>query len=72
KEFRAVFLVGLEAGVLPGYRARTPQEFEEERRICYVGMSRAQERLYLSGCGQRLGWERQPSPFWHALTPLFS
>ena len=47
-EFKCVFIVGLEDGILPLYRAKTPQEVEEERRLLYVGMTRAQKRLFLS------------------------
>ena len=48
-EFDAVFLVGLEEGVLPHSRAiNTPGEIEEERRLFYVGMTRAKESLVLS------------------------
>lgn len=47
-EFKCVFIVGLEEGILPLYRAKTPQEVEEERRLLYVGMTRAQKRLFLS------------------------
>ncbi len=55
-EFDWVFLVGLEEGMLPHYRSlavdadgrRTPGGVEEERRLCYVGMTRARRRLFLS------------------------
>ncbi len=52
-EFRRVFLVGLEEGVLPHGRAVAEDGVEEERRLCYVGITRAQERLVLSWCAQR-------------------
>ena len=54
-EFPVVFLVGLEDGVFPHQRALTePDELEEERRLAYVGITRAQQRLYLSHA-----WSRQ-------------
>ena len=48
-EFPVVFLTGLEEGVFPHARSMNdPEEIEEERRLCYVGLTRARERLYLS------------------------
>ncbi len=48
-EFPVVFLVGLEQGLFPHSRSTTdPAGFEEERRLCYVGMTRAQQKLVLS------------------------
>ena len=47
-EFAVVFICGLEEGVFPHVRSSfDPAEIEEERRLCYVGMTRAKERLYL-------------------------
>ena len=48
-EFPVVFIGGMEESVFPHMRALTePAELEEERRLCYVGLTRARERLYLS------------------------
>jgi DNA helicase-2/ATP-dependent DNA helicase PcrA len=47
-EFRAVFMIGMEEGVFPHIRAIEEQGVEEERRLCYVGMTRAMERLTLT------------------------
>ena len=52
-EFKCVFITGLEDGILPLYRAKQPSEIEEERRLLYVGMTRAEERLFLSRAQKR-------------------
>jgi DNA helicase II / ATP-dependent DNA helicase PcrA len=62
-EFPVVFLVGLEQGLFPNYRSLdNPTALEEERRLCYVGITRAQERLYLSHARERrLYGSREPA-----------
>ena len=58
-EFSNVFLVGMEDGLFPGMRVFTdPEEMEEERRLCYVAITRAKERLYLSHAKQRMLYGR--------------
>jgi len=53
-EFPAVFIIGLEDGVFPHLRSiGEPDELEEERRLAYVALTRAQERLYLSHAWSR-------------------
>ena len=52
-EFKCVFIAGLENGILPLYRAKEEKELEEERRLLYVGMTRAKERLFLSHAEKR-------------------
>jgi uncharacterized protein (TIGR00375 family) len=47
-EFKCVFIVGMENGIIPFYRAQKPCDIEEERRLLYVGMTRAQQRLFLT------------------------
>ena len=53
-EFPAVFLVGMEEGIFPGRQSMMePKELEEERRLCYVGITRAKENLFLTCSKQR-------------------
>jgi len=53
-EFPVVFLVGLEEGIFPGYKSiGEPKELEEERRLCYVGITRAKQFLFLTCAKQR-------------------
>jgi DNA helicase-2/ATP-dependent DNA helicase PcrA len=63
-EFPVVFMTGMEEGVFPSYRSETQEEIEEERRLCYVGITRAMERLYLTNAVSRLlyGHERSNPP----------
>ena len=55
-EFRAVFLVGMEEGIFPHFRSLEEQGVEEERRLCYVGLTRAKERLTLTHAAARSLW----------------
>ena len=56
-EYSVVFIIGFEQGMLPHSRSLDSlDEMEEERRLCYVGMTRAKERLYLTNCLQRVSW----------------
>ena len=62
-EFPVVFLVGMEQGLLPHSRTLDdPLEIEEERRLCYVGVTRAQEQLFLTYARERRLWgTREPA-----------
>ena len=56
-EFPCVFLCGMEEGLFPGtmtLNSGNPEDMEEERRLCYVGITRAMDRLYLSSARQRM------------------
>ncbi len=55
-EFPVVFLTGLEDGIFPHQRATDADEMEEERRLAYVGLTRARERLYVSRAFMRRQW----------------
>ncbi|MBD2312463.1 DNA helicase PcrA [Desertifilum sp. FACHB-1129] len=62
-EFPVVFLVGLEQGLFPNFRSiDDPASLEEERRLCYVGITRAQEQLFLTHARSRRLWAtREPA-----------
>jgi DNA helicase-2/ATP-dependent DNA helicase PcrA len=73
-EFPVVFLVGLEDGVFPHMRSLgEPDELEEERRLCYVGITRAEQRLYLCHAWSRMLFGttdyRPPSRFLDEIPP---
>jgi len=53
-EFRAVYMIGMEEGIFPHSRSIEEQGIEEERRLCYVGMTRAMERLTLLHASSRM------------------
>jgi DNA helicase-2/ATP-dependent DNA helicase PcrA len=54
-EFKTVFMVGMEEGLFPHARTlMNPEELEEERRLCYVGMTRAMDKLYMTYARRRL------------------
>ncbi|MEG3919320.1 DNA helicase PcrA [Microcoleus sp. T3_A4] len=56
-EFPVVFLVGMEQGLFPNFRSLDdPKAIEEERRLCYVGITRAQELLFLTHTRERRLW----------------
>ena len=67
-EFPTVFLAGAEDGLFPGTRAiGEPEELEEERRLCYVAITRARRKLYITNARQRMVFGRtqnnRPSRF---------
>jgi len=73
-EFPVVFMTGMEEGLFPHSRASSSQEeLEEERRLCYVGMTRAMEKLYLSHARRRRVYGtfqyNPPSPFLAEIPP---
>src|SRR5205809_2391574 len=55
-EFRAVFMIGMEEGIFPHSRSLEENTLEEERRLAYVGMTRAMERLVLTHANARSLW----------------
>ena len=64
-EFPYVFIVGVEEGIFPGEMSKyNPDDIEEERRLAYVGITRAKKELYISYCGERMvfGQTKRPLP----------
>jgi DNA helicase-2/ATP-dependent DNA helicase PcrA len=53
-EFKVVFLVGMEEGIFPHNMSLMENNIEEERRLCYVGITRAKERLYITNAKRRM------------------
>ncbi|MCS7232959.1 MAG: UvrD-helicase domain-containing protein [Synergistetes bacterium] len=75
-EFPVVFMVGMEQGLFPLYRSfNTREDIEEERRLCYVGMTRAMDRLYMTACRRRkiFGsiFSSAPSMFISEIDPVY-
>jgi ATP-dependent DNA helicase UvrD/PcrA len=72
-EYPAVFILGLEDGMLPHKRSQdSAAELEEERRLCYVGITRAEQRLFITAAARRSVFGSFPaptmvSPYWHDL-----
>lgn len=66
-EFNCVFIAGLENGLLPLYKAQTEKEIDEEKRLLYVGITRAKQRLFLTHSLKRRIFgkieDRKISPF---------
>lgn len=67
-EFEIVFITGLEDGVIPHYKAREEGRYEEERRLLYVGITRAKKKLYITTADKRKNYQGNPiytrtSPF---------
>lgn len=58
-EFKNVFMVAMEEGVFPSQNIETNEDLEEERRICYVGITRAKNRLYVTSAKSRFMYGQQ-------------
>jgi DNA helicase-2/ATP-dependent DNA helicase PcrA len=71
-EFSRVIITGMEKGIFPR-KDKTEDELEEERRLCYVGITRARDELYLTCCDKRRMYGRtefmEPSPFLLEIAP---
>ena len=67
REFDIVYVIGLAEDIMPSYQSRQKgddsPEMEEERRNCFVAITRAKESLILSRAERYRGWQKQPSRF---------
>ncbi len=75
-EFPTVYLCGMEEGIFPSFRSiGTPEEIEEERRICYVAITRAKQKLVLTCASRRMMYGQtrmsRPSRFIEEIDPRF-
>lgn len=72
-EFEVVFLIGMEDGIFPHQNSFTNDGLEEERRLCYVGITRAKEKLYISNAKRRMLYGKDvinpPSRFIKEINP---
>lgn len=66
-EFHTVFLVGMSEGLFPHHKSRSPEELREETRLCYVGITRAKENLYVLSSREYGGKIRAVSRYVKAL-----
>ncbi len=71
-EFKVVFLIGMEEGIFPHNMSLMEDNIEEERRLCYVGITRAKERLYITNAKRRMIYGKDnmnmPSRFINEIT----
>jgi len=58
-EFPVVFMVGMEESLFPHRKAQSPEEIEEERRLCYVGITRAKEKLFFTNASRRSTYKQE-------------
>lgn len=76
-EFPVVFMIGMEEGLFPHSNSMaTLPQLEEERRLCYVGVTRAKKELYLTHANRRMDWQRnynnmKPSRFLEEIPAIF-
>ena len=72
-EFSVVFLIGMEDGIFPHQNSFSNDGLEEERRLCYVGITRAKEKLFISNAKRRMLYGKDvinpPSRFIKEITP---
>lgn len=62
-QWQVVYMLGFEEGHLPDFRARDEDAVDEERRLCFVGIARAEKALVLTRCKVTNGYAQPPSRF---------